>query len=79
MTHSANARLLVTTVAASLTPIGEEIEEQFAADPIEGHNPQFVDDQDIDAEEPLLQARERRGGCRAPHRRPQPGDRRQEP
>jgi hypothetical protein len=49
---------------ASLISIGEEIKEQFAADAIEGHESQFVDDEDIHAEEPLLQARER--GCRAP-------------
>lgn len=28
---------------SSLIPIGKEIKEQFAADAIEGHKPQFVD------------------------------------
>ena len=49
---------------ASLIPIGEEIKEQFAAHAIEGDKSQFVDDEDIDAEESLLQARERAGVAR---------------
>ena len=40
---------------ASLVPIGEEIEEQLAADAIERHKPELVDDQHVDAEQPLLQ------------------------
>ena len=49
---------------ASLIPIGEEIKEQFAADAIKGHKPKLVDDEDIHAEEPLLQARQRAGVAR---------------
>jgi hypothetical protein len=39
-------------------PIRDQIEEQLAADPVEGDEAQFVDDEDVDAQETLLQARE---------------------
>ena len=46
---------------ATLVTVGEQIEEQLAAGAVEGHEAQLVDDEDVDAEEPLLQARELAG------------------
>jgi hypothetical protein len=46
---------------ASLISISEEIKEQFAAHAIKGYESQFVHDQDVHAEQPLLEARERAG------------------
>jgi hypothetical protein len=42
----------------SFVPIRDQIEEQLAADTVEGDEAQFVDDEDVDAQETLLQARE---------------------
>ena len=61
MTHSAKARLRRDDGGAALVPIGEQIEEQLAAGAVEGHEAQLVDDEDVDAEQPLLQARELAG------------------
>ena len=33
---------------APLVPVGDEIEEQLATDAVEGHEAQFVDDEDVD-------------------------------
>ena len=41
---------------AALVAIGEQIEEQLAAGAVEGHEAQLVDNQDVDAPEPLLEA-----------------------
>ena len=46
---------------AALIAVGEQIEEQLAADAVEGHEAQLVDDEYLDAEEPLLEARELAG------------------
>ena len=48
----------------ALVPIGDQIEEQLAADAVEGHEAQLVDDEDVDAQEPLLQPRELAGIAR---------------
>jgi hypothetical protein len=40
---------------ASLVPIGDQIEEQLAADAVERDKAELVNDQDVDAQEPLLQ------------------------
>ena len=58
VTHSANARLVRHDRRPPLVPIGDQIEEQLAADPIEGDESELVDDEDVDAQEPLLQPRE---------------------
>ena len=42
----------------ALVAIGDQVEEQLTADTVEGHEAQFVDDEDVDAQEPLLQPRE---------------------
>ena len=42
----------------SLVPIGDQIEEQLAADAVKGHEAELVDNEDVDAQEALLQARE---------------------
>ena len=49
---------------AALVAVGDQIEEQLAADAIEGHEAQLVDDEDVDAQEPLLQPRELAGVAR---------------
>jgi hypothetical protein len=41
-----------------LVAVGEQIEEQLAAGPIEGHEAQLVDDQHVDTQESLLEPRE---------------------
>ena len=46
---------------ASLVPIGDQIEEQLAADAVERDKSELVDDQDVDAQEPLLQPGSARG------------------
>ena len=46
---------------ASLVSIGDEIEEQLAADAIERDKSQFVDDEHVDAKQPLLEPRELAG------------------
>ena len=38
-----------------LVAVGDQIEEQLAADPIEGHEAELVDDEDVDPQEPLLE------------------------
>ena len=38
--------------------VGEQVEEQFAAGPVEGHEAEFVDDQQRDAQVALMQAGE---------------------
>jgi len=43
---------------ASLVAIGEQIKEELAAGALEGDEAQLVDDEHVDAEQPLLQARE---------------------
>ena len=43
---------------ASLVPIRDEIEEQLAADPVERHEAELVDDQDVECEQSPLQAAE---------------------
>jgi hypothetical protein len=48
----------------SLIPVGDQIEEQLAADAVEGHESQLVDDQHVDAEEPLLESGELTGIAR---------------
>ena len=48
----------------ALVPVGDEIEEQLAADAVEGHEAELVDDQDVDPEQALLQARELTGIAR---------------
>ena len=58
VTHSANARFVRHDGRPPLVPIGDQIEEQLAADPIEGDESQLVDDEDVDAQQPLLQPRE---------------------
>ena len=42
----------------SRVPIGDQIEEQLAADPVERDKPQLVDDEDVDAPQPLVQPRQ---------------------
>ena len=42
-------------------PVGQQIKEELTADAVEGHEPELVDDQDVDAQEPLLQPRELAG------------------
>ena len=44
-----------------LVAVGEEIEEQLAADAVERDEAELVDDEDVDTQEPLLQPRERAG------------------
>jgi hypothetical protein len=39
----------------ALVPIREQIKEQLATDAVEGHKPELVDDEDVHAEEPLLE------------------------
>ena len=48
VTHSANARLRGDDGRAPLVAVGEQIEEQLAAGPIEGDKAELVDDQDVD-------------------------------
>lgn len=48
----------------SLVAVGDQIEEQLAADAVEGHKPELVDDQDVDPEESLLQPGELAGIAR---------------
>jgi hypothetical protein len=43
---------------AALVAVGDQIEEQLAADAIEGHEAELVDDQHLDPQQPLLQARQ---------------------
>jgi hypothetical protein len=43
---------------ASFVPVGGQVKEQFTSRAVEGHKPQLVDDQHLDAEEPPLQAPE---------------------
>ena len=43
---------------APLVAVGEQVEEQFAAGPVEGHEAEFVDDQQRDTQVALLQAGE---------------------
>ena len=49
---------------AALIAVGEQIEEQLAADAIEGDETEFVDDEHLDAEEPLLETRQLAGIAR---------------
>jgi hypothetical protein len=42
----------------ALVAVGDQIEEQLAADPIEWHEAELVDDEDVDPQESLLQPRE---------------------
>ena len=58
VTHSAKARFVRDDGGAALVAVGDQIEEQLAADAVEGHEAQLVDDEDVDAEQPLLEARE---------------------
>jgi len=46
---------------AALVAIRDQIEEQLAAGAIEGDEAELVDDEDVDAEEPLLQSRQLAG------------------
>ena len=39
---------------SALVPIGDQIEEQLAADAVERDKPELVDDEDIDAQQTLL-------------------------
>ena len=43
---------------AALVAVGDEFEEQLGANPIEGHEAELVDNQDLDPQQALLQARE---------------------
>jgi len=58
VTHSAEGEIGRDDGGAALIAIGEQIEEELAADAVEGHEAQLVDDEDIDAEQSLLQPRE---------------------
>src|SRR4051812_28134887 len=49
---------------AALVTVGDQIEEQLTADAVEGHEAELVDNEDIDAQEALLQARELAGVAR---------------
>ena len=46
---------------AALVAVGEQIEEELAADAVEGDETELVDDEDVDAEQALLLARELAG------------------
>jgi hypothetical protein len=59
VTHSANAKLLVTTVDRRSYRSGDQIEEQLAAGALERHESELVDEEDLNAEQPLLQPQER--------------------
>ena len=39
----------------SFVPIGDQIEEQLAADPVEWDKPELVDDEHVDAQQALLE------------------------
>ena len=49
---------------ASLVPIGDQIEQQLAADPVKRDEPDLVDNQHVDTEQPLLEAGELAGIAR---------------
>ena len=63
----------------ALIAVGEQIKEQLAADAVEGHEAELVDDEHLDAEEPLLETGQLAGIARfdelpdASSRCPQPG------
>ena len=61
----------------SLVPIGDQIEEQLAADTVERDKPELVDDQHVDAQQPLLESGELAGIARfdqRPHQIRGPGE-----
>ena len=77
VTHSANARLVVTTVARRSYRSVIRLKSSSPPTRSKGTKPELVDDEDVDAEEPLLQPRELAGIARfeqLPHQIGRPGE-----
>ncbi len=58
VTHSANARFVLTDRRPAFVAIRDQIKEQLAAGPFERDESHFVHDEDVDAEQSLLETRE---------------------